>query len=145
MKSPFPIFPICTKLFSTNFNDHSERNTCNPSWPGLEYALYYYADIQHVYELEHCWMYLNVREELIGVKATRHGVFITLFSTPQSIQYFKGDPILFVAPGKHEMTSDLTMFNLQILDKACSSSSGIGWTLSLLFCRSGQPAPDRSS
>ena len=45
----------------------------------LEYALYYYADIQHVYELEHCWMYLNAREELIGVKATRHGVFMTLF------------------------------------------------------------------
>ena len=90
----------------------------------LEYALYYYADIQHVYELEHCWMYLNAREELIGVKATRHGVFMTLFSTPQSIQYFKGDPILFVAPGKHEMTSDLTMFNFQILDKACSSRAG---------------------
>jgi hypothetical protein len=90
----------------------------------LEYALYYYTDIQHVYEMEHCWMYLDGNDQLIGAKGTRHGVYMTLYPNAKSIKYHKEHPILYVSPGKHEMGSDVSMFNFQILDAACSIGAG---------------------
>ena len=90
----------------------------------LEYAMFYTADIQHVYELEHCWMYLDEKDELIGVKGTRHGVYINMYSNPQSIKYFKGHPVLFVSPGKHEIGANVDMFSFKILEKACSVMAG---------------------
>jgi hypothetical protein len=90
----------------------------------LEYAMFYYADIQHVYELEHCWMYLDEKDELIGVKGTRHGVYMNMYSNPREIKYLNGHPILFVSPGKHELGPNVDSFSFRILKEACSKLAG---------------------
>ena len=39
----------------------------------IEYAIWWDWDIQHLYELEHVWVYLDADENLLKVEASAHG------------------------------------------------------------------------
>lgn len=67
----------------------------------IEYAIYYDSDIQHIYDLEHVWIYLDHHYQIIGVKASRHGMFVTQYETVKEIKTKNGHPILYIDPGKH--------------------------------------------
>jgi hypothetical protein len=69
----------------------------------LEYAVYYDSDIQHIYDLEHIWVYLNPINQPIAVKATRHGMFVTQYATPEKIAFKGSHPIVYADPGKHAL------------------------------------------
>lgn len=56
----------------------------------VEYSLWYDADISHLYELEHLWVYMN-SGEVVAVEGSRHGL----------ISSFSHEASIYVEPGKH--------------------------------------------
>jgi glycerophosphoryl diester phosphodiesterase len=66
----------------------------------IEYAIWWDWDIQHLYELEHVWVYLDAAGQLIHAEASWHGGF-------QAMRYDgivprDGDQVLICSePGKH--------------------------------------------
>ena len=99
----------------------------------LEYAVYYDADIQHVYDLEHVWVYLDAENNPIGVKATRHGMFVTQYASPSKIKYRGTHPILYVSPGKHAYYTSPSQLNRNILTFVNGNAGvGIGGVLSTI-------------
>jgi putative hydrolase of the HAD superfamily len=90
----------------------------------IEYAFYYDSDIIHVYDLEHAYAYLDKDDKLIGVKATRHGVIMTHYGKPEDIKYFKGHPILYSIPGKHNHVVSLKQVNQRLIRKSCEQHAG---------------------
>lgn len=92
----------------------------------IEYAFYYDSDIIHVYDLEHAYAYLDKDDKLIGVKATRHGVIMTHYGKPEDIKYYKGHPILYCVPGKHNHVVTLKQVNQRMIRKSCKEEAGSG-------------------
>src|SRR5215207_3693683 len=66
----------------------------------IEYAIWWDWDIQHLYELEHVWVYLDASGQLIHAEASWHGGF-------QAMRYDavvprEGEHVLICSePGKH--------------------------------------------
>lgn len=56
----------------------------------IEYSLWYEADISHLYELEHLWVYIN-ENSVIKVEGSRHGLIVNLEPSKP----------IFVESGKH--------------------------------------------
>lgn len=81
----------------------------------LEYGFYYDADIQHIYELEHVWVYLDEHAKIMSVKATQHGKITTIYETPKSIKYHNNHPLLYASPGKHALYKSPNKMNRRIL------------------------------
>lgn len=90
----------------------------------IEYAIYYDSDIGHVYDLEHVWVYLDDRDEIIGVKGSRHGVIVTQYASRKDIRFFKGHPLIFSTPGKHSNIVSLKQLNRRVLTRACRDMAG---------------------
>ena len=71
-----------------------------PAQLAIEYAIWWDWDIQHLYELEHVWVYLDAAGQLIHAEASWHGGF-------QAMRYHgsiprDGDHALICSePGKH--------------------------------------------
>lgn len=86
----------------------------------LEYAVFYESDIGHIYDLEHVWVYLDGKNQIIGIKATRHGMISVQYPTPASIRYYKGHPIMFVSPGKHSYYTNPSQMQKKYLSHACN-------------------------
>lgn len=42
----------------------------------IEYAIYWDYDIQHLYELEHVWVYIGHEGEVIDCEASFHGKYL---------------------------------------------------------------------
>lgn len=77
----------------------------------IEYAIYWDYDIQHLYELEHVWIYVDQEGHVVDCDASFHG------------RYFKGllrdgsnlegtHVKLYSQPGKHAFLPDPEMFYL---------------------------------
>jgi len=66
-------------------------NTDQDAQAIIEYSLWYEADISHLYELEHLWVYLNDKNKVIKIEGSRHGNIINL-NLHQKI---------IIEPGKH--------------------------------------------
>src|SRR5215212_2281201 len=71
-----------------------------PAQLAIEYAIWWDWDIQHLYELEHVWVYIDTAGQLIHAEASWHGGF-------QAMRYDAvvprdGDHVLIYSePGKH--------------------------------------------
>ena len=71
----------------------------------VEYAIWWDWDIQHLYELEHCWSYIGADGALVHVEASWHGSYFPMIWNGASPQV--GDqPILYSQPGKHAFVPD---------------------------------------
>lgn len=75
----------------------------------IEYAIWWDWDIQHLYELEHVWLFVDTQETIVQVEASAHGRFAAQQSedgTPPK----KGDRIILHSePGKHAFFSDMSL------------------------------------
>ena len=47
-----------------------------PEGMAIEYAFYYDFDIQHLYDLEHAFVYLDREGQIVGVESSFHGKFL---------------------------------------------------------------------
>jgi len=75
----------------------------------IEYALWTDWDIDHLYELEHVWSYLDEAGRLIHAEASWHGGFGALVQEGQLVH--EGDrPVAYAQPGKHAMAATPEIF-----------------------------------
>lgn len=67
----------------------------------IEYAIWWDWDIQHLYELEHIWVYLDGDERLIAAEASWHGGYKSMLDERGGLPLEEGKLTLYSEPGKH--------------------------------------------
>lgn len=77
----------------------------------IEYAIYWDFDIQHLYELEHVWVYVAKDGEVLDAEASFHGRYLKGLLKDRS--NLEGTHVkLYSQPGKHAFTPLLELFEL---------------------------------
>lgn len=100
----------------------------------IEYAYYYDFDIQHLYDLEHSFVYLDEEGKVTGVESSFHGFFMN--SMIDGVLEFEGDhAVLYVQPGKHALLPSPDYFELIInRNTACNKDAGnVGFLIAPMF------------
>lgn len=141
---PFALQGIGYTLFRDSCGEAGEVCMKSPSCrrileapPGgcvIEYAFYYDFDIQHLYDLEHAFVYLDKAGEIAGVESSFHGKFLN--SLIEGVTEYEGShPVLYVQPGKHALLPAPEYFRLVIdRDTACGQNAGQdGFLISDMF------------
>ncbi|MDE6516453.1 MAG: hypothetical protein K2L18_01190 [Acetatifactor sp.] len=133
---PFPIEGIGYTLYEDRGKSPSCKRVIEVSPGGrtVEYAFYYDFDIQHLYDLEHAFVYLDREGKVTGVESSFHGKFLN--SLIEGVTEFEeGHPVLYVQPGKHALLPAPEYFKLVIdRDTACSRNAGeAGFLISSMF------------
>ena len=67
----------------------------------IEYAIYWDYDIQHLYELEHVWVYIDHEGKVIDCEASFHGKYLKGLLKDRSNLLDGTHVRLFSQPGKH--------------------------------------------
>jgi len=67
----------------------------------IEYAVWWDWDIQHLYELEHLWVYLDADEQLVAGEGSFHGGFRILEDKDEKTPVEQGRLVAYAEPGKH--------------------------------------------
>ena len=133
---PFSLAGIGYTIFADRKKSPSCRRIIEPVSGGLaiEYAFYYDFDIQHLYDLEHAFVYLDREGKVTGVEGSFHGKFLN--SLIEGVTEFEGShPVLYVQPGKHAVLPTPEYFKLVIdRDTACNRNAGEdGFLISPMF------------
>src|SRR5688572_15898387 len=66
-----------------------------PTVLAIEYAIWWDWDIQHLYELEHAWVYVDAAGAIIDVESSQHGA-----SVATNFRLEDGHPVLYAEAGK---------------------------------------------
>nr|WP_321460581.1 HAD family hydrolase [uncultured Cohaesibacter sp.] len=95
----------------------------NRTYTILEYAIWWNGDIEHLYELDHVWIYLNENNSPIHITASAHGEMIDISQTNWQDRQIR----LFCEPGKHALTptSAEIIKRREWLDQICSGSDNV--------------------
>lgn len=109
----------------------------------IEYAIWWDWDIQHLYELEHIWLYLDAEERLIAADASGHGGWQAMRNETGSLPLNEeGRLCLLSKPGKHAFVvtpADLEEQHQQI-HIACTARAGsLGLHVNPLFEKQIRP------
>lgn len=93
----------------------------------IEYALWWDWDIGHLYELEHVWVYVNEKGEIINVEASWHGGYHEM-SWEGVIPMQEGHPVVYAEPGKHAMAPSPEWFQRRATETilSCTRLAGAG-------------------
>ncbi len=67
----------------------------------IEYAIWWDWDIQHLYELEHIWVYVSDAGEICRVEASAHGSLRQMVTSGGGLPVVDGQVCLYSEPGKH--------------------------------------------
>ncbi len=90
----------------------------------IEYQLYYDFDIQHMYDLEHVWIYVGYNGEVADAEASAHGSWMNCFRYLGALEEGTHIPV-YVQPGKHAMLPDGKLFCLfGDCAAACNKAAG---------------------
>ena len=123
---PFSLEGIGYTVYRETAKSPSCRRTIEVPKGGaaVEYAFYYDFDIQHLYDLEHSFVYLDGEGRVIGVESSFHGKFLN--SMIEGVLEWEGShPVLYVQPGKHAFLPAPDYFKLIIdRDTACNKNAG---------------------
>ena len=76
----------------------------------IEYALWTDWDIQHLYELEHVWSYVDDANQLIFAEASWHGRYGALVQNGR-LSADGERPVAYAQPGKHAMCAAPELFS----------------------------------
>ena len=95
---------------SPSFPRHIRRSASQePAEIVIEYALWWDWDINHLYELEHIWIYIDQESQVVGLESSWHGSIRDLYKQG-AINYDGRHPLLFTSPGKHAFALDSRHF-----------------------------------
>ncbi|GGA36832.1 hypothetical protein [Paenibacillus physcomitrellae] len=96
----------------------------------IEYALFWDYDIQHLYDLEHVWIYVGHDGEVVSCEVSFHGRYLVGLLPDRSNLTDSGQVQVFVQPGKHAM-SPLPEVFLLLPDarSSCMEEAGTGGVL----------------
>ena len=74
----------------------------------IEYAIWYDYDIQHLYELEHVWVYVDYNGRVKKVEASFHGKFLNMVDLENGELILEDGthPVVYAQPGKHALVPD---------------------------------------
>ncbi|MEY8353391.1 hypothetical protein AALB39_08535 [Lachnospiraceae bacterium 54-53] len=80
----------------------------------IEYALWYDYDIQHLYELEHVWVYVNHDGSVQKVEASFHGKYLNMVDLKTGLPVLREatHPVVYAQPGKHALVPDPSVIRL---------------------------------
>ncbi|WP_062051319.1 hypothetical protein [Bacillus sp. JCM 19034] len=78
----------------------------------IEYAIYWDFDIQHLYELEHVWVYVGKDGSVLDCEASFHGRFFKGLFPDRRNLIEKTHVRLYSQPGKHAFLPDAELFHL---------------------------------
>lgn len=67
----------------------------------IEYAIWWDWDIQHLYELEHIWVYIDDDRKLVDAEASWHGRYHRMRDEYGQLPLDNGRLVLYSEPGKH--------------------------------------------
>lgn len=121
---PFHITGIGCRLFTesgksptSNYRIELPDKGCK----AIEYAFFWDYDIQHLYDLEHAFIYLDKENRITDLISSFHGRFYR-----QSDISFEGArPVLYIQPGKHALMAHPEYFRLfPDLESACNVKAG---------------------
>jgi len=93
----------------------------------IEYAVWWDWDIQHLYELEHVWVYLDEAGQVIRAEASWHGGYSEM--TVDDTLPLTGDKLtIFSESGKHAFAPSQGRLNARAdkTKKACTRYAGTG-------------------
>ena len=92
----------------------------------IEYAIWWDWDIQHLYELEHVWVYLDRDQNVVKVEASAHGFFHNQLADDGTLPIRNGRPVLYSEPGKHGFFSRLEEINVHVdrVMQSCGERAG---------------------
>jgi len=71
----------------------------------IEYAIWWDWDIQHLYELEHLWVYLNDKDELMFAEGSFHGGYHALETSEGKLPKHQDRLQVYSESGKHAFAS----------------------------------------
>jgi len=67
----------------------------------IEYAIWWDWDIQHLYELEHIWVYVDGEGDIVDGEASWHGRYHRMRDETGGLPLHEGRLALYSEPGKH--------------------------------------------
>ncbi len=91
----------------------------------IEYGIWWDWDIEHLYELEAVWVYIDGKGDYLRVEASWHGDYNKMEicgRTPMR----DGRPLLYSQPGKHALAPSPSWFNRKDTITSCSKNAGSG-------------------
>lgn len=93
----------------------------------IEYAIWWDWDIVHLYDLEHIWVFLDEKEEIVEVKASWHGE-IRRMKEDAALPLEDGRLILLSEPGKHAFapTEEVFLNDAERIRHLCTEEAGSG-------------------
>lgn len=123
-----PFFPIWlgVSVLDAAGRSPSFRRDLTPPPGGrvIEYAVYWHWDIQHLYDLEHLWVYLDASGTVCDAEGSFHGKYLKALLPDRS--NLKGHEVtVYSQPGKHAFSPDPLVFRL-LPDAEEASRSLIG-------------------
>jgi hypothetical protein len=88
----------------------------------IEYAIWWDWDIEHLYELEHAWVYLDNDDKIIHAEASWHGGYHSM-KLEGKLALNNGKIMLYSEPGKHAFAPAPDWFDIRREDTlhACHS------------------------
>lgn len=92
----------------------------------IEYAVWWDWEIQHLYELEHIWVYLDADVNVVAADASWHGGFHVMVDADRVAPTQDGRVILYSEPGKHAFAPviDWLIERKPITDASTGAHSG---------------------
>jgi len=110
-------------------SDSFPKRTVKPDFCGLviEYALFWDYDIQHMYDLEHIWVWVAPDGSVTKAEASFHGKYLTLWEDdlPFAHPLTETHVHAYCQPGKHAFLPDGQLFRLMPgWKESCNVASG---------------------
>ena len=110
-------------------SDSFPRRMVKPDFCGLviEYALFWDYDIQHMYDLEHVWVWVAPDGSVTRAEASFHGKYLTLWEAdlPFAKPLTEHHVHAFCQPGKHAFLPDGQLFRLMPgWQESCNTAAG---------------------
>ncbi len=126
-----PFFPLTVgyTLFRESAKSPSSKFIINPeNGIAIEYAIWWDWDIQHLYELEHVWVYLDDKENLTKVEASAHGSLLAMTRGDGSLPVEDGRITIYSESGKHGFapTRELLISRAERTNLSCGERAGNG-------------------
>lgn len=114
---------------SLSFNRNFDFKNFDGAVSVLEYVYYLDYDIQHLYDLEHIWVYVDADGKVVGAEGSYHGRFLNAMNkTFDGMELRDGKRlVMYSQPGKHAFLSDpRLMYLYSELYTSCDRLAGIG-------------------
>lgn len=110
-------------------SDSFPKRTVKPDFCGLviEYALFWDYDIQHMYDLEHIWVWIAPDGNVTKAEASFHGKYLTLWEPDMPFAHPLTETHVhaYCQPGKHAFLPDGQLFRLiPGWQECCNAASG---------------------